>query len=1070
MDLTRILSKLGYSDSPHFLRRGTAELRTAPHFGHVFRKASKGPCQLEGVYTLRRDPQSRTEPLVPVVYVCKADTPQAAAEIHRLVWNQDIVPFVLVHSPGEVRFYSGFRYQPQREGLQQGVLRTLTRFNEVSELAESLGADAIDSGKIWREWGGEVTPQTRVDWKLLDSLKKLDQWLRQHGGLEKDVSHALIGKYVYLRYLRDRKILSDDRLAEWSLDAKSIFGRTATLAGLRTVDERLNGWLNGRVFPLKLKGKGAPDDRLISRVAATFDGDEMIGESTWQLHLDFRAYDFSHIPIETLSVIYEQFLHAPEADGRKTKGEEAAAYYTPIPVVNFMLSEMEEKLPLRRGMKVFDPACGSGAFLVQSYRRLIEREFPDTKKKPTPQQLKELLQEHIFGVDIDGDACSVTELSLVLTLLDYVNPPDLLPQKNHSAEPDFKVPTLRDQNIFETNFFKLDKAARDIIGSMKFDWIVGNPPWKDLDPKHLAEHDKPAWDWMSEPDNKKQRPCGDNELSQAFAWRAEDLLADDGAAAFVLPAMTLFEGPSRDFRAKFFNHMRVTAVANFSNLAEVLFAGGQSTTKRPRIPAASFFYGHRDSAEIGDDEATFVFSPLVANQEVTRPMIVGDRPPTWSLQVVGTELQSISGSSLKSGDPLDWKLACWGSSADRKLLQRLSRAFDSLETLEDRKVLLVAEGPALVETETRTGPHRTEAHPEFNNVPTIRIKELARLRSLFQFPKSAVVANKRTHLDLRGSQLGTQVCRAPQIVVSAARLFAVFSNAAFVIPRRQIGIVSPSNDRDFLKGLSLYLSSDFAFHHQFFTSSEFGVKRDRATLSALRAIPVPIAGLSRDELKPWVDLHARLLKTSPVDVREARRERTEKQRKLFGNDEEDLDALLKELNDLVYKSLGLDERERALVHDLVHVKLELNDGKVGEPAVRCPKADELKTYARRLKKDLDAFIDGELAKWHQVGIVYDKASGSGMIQVDLIADKAAARELLVVDADKPTAKELEAARRRLRKQHSQWIYFDRNLRIYEGSKTFVLKPLQRFHWTESQAMQDAMEIIAETLQLGGDAS
>ena len=52
--------------------------------------------------------------------------------------------------------------------------------------------------------------------------------------------------------------------------------------------------------------------------------------------------------------------------------------------------------------------------------------------------------------------------------------------------------------------------------------------------------------------------------------------------------------------------------------------------------------------------------------------------------------------------------------------------------------------------------------------------------------------------------------------------------------------MSPTGDEDFLKALSLYLSSDFAFYHQFLTSTQFGVKRDRATLNALRAFPVAI--------------------------------------------------------------------------------------------------------------------------------------------------------------------------------------------------------------------------------------
>src|ERR1700686_934800 len=215
MDLTTFFDRLGYLDSPHFLRRGSAELRTAPDFGHIFRKATAKPCHLEGVYTLRRTHESNAEPLAPVVYVCSTDSDETADRIHELVWNQDVVPFILGHSRRGVSLYSGFRCQPLKNGLERGVLRALIQFNEVSELVESFHSDAIDSGKLWRDWGQHVTPETRIDWKLLGNLRKLDSWLRKTGGLEKDVSHALIGKYVYLNYLRDREILSDARLAEW---------------------------------------------------------------------------------------------------------------------------------------------------------------------------------------------------------------------------------------------------------------------------------------------------------------------------------------------------------------------------------------------------------------------------------------------------------------------------------------------------------------------------------------------------------------------------------------------------------------------------------------------------------------------------------------------------------------------------------------------------------------------------------------------------------------------------------------------------------------------------------------
>src|SRR4051794_10316407 len=122
MHLATFLDKLGYSESQHFLRRGSIQLKRAPDFGHIFRKATGKPCHLEGVYTLRRTHESKTEPLVPVVYICSAKSETAAARIHELVWNQDVVPFILVHSPQGIRFYSGFRCQPQKDGVERGVL------------------------------------------------------------------------------------------------------------------------------------------------------------------------------------------------------------------------------------------------------------------------------------------------------------------------------------------------------------------------------------------------------------------------------------------------------------------------------------------------------------------------------------------------------------------------------------------------------------------------------------------------------------------------------------------------------------------------------------------------------------------------------------------------------------------------------------------------------------------------------------------------------------------------------------------------------------------------------------
>jgi hypothetical protein len=166
--------------------------------------------------------------------------------------------------------------------------------------------------------------------------------------------------------------------------------------------------------------------------------------------------------------------------------------------------------------------------------------------------------------------------------------------------------------------------------------------------------------------------------------------------------------------------------------------------------------------------------------------------------------------------------------------------------------------------------------------------------------------------------------------------------------------------------LSLFLSSDFVFYHQFLTSVEFGVKRDRATLQALRTLPIPFAEYDRTELASWVDLHTRLIKIKPHQLNEPLASEGPQLHLFTPNEDDSLPPLLDELNTMVYDSLRLDPRERVLVHDLVHVKLELHDGKIGAPAIKTPEEAELHTYAERLKSELDGFIGDALPKRHKL--------------------------------------------------------------------------------------------------------
>ena len=1041
MDLKELLATLEYDTSPNFLL--AEQLAEDRDNAHIYRKARE-ECGLHGVYALRGSFFGKAQADVPVVYVCNAPSDEEAGIIHRRVWNQNVVPFVLVVSPKNVRLYSGFKYsRPNQQrliGQESGILQVLTTFNEVASVLKGFRAECVDTGNLWKEWGLAVTPETRVDWKLLENLEKLDHWLVGSGIEDRSLSHSIIGKFVYLRYLRDRQILSDRKLEEWNLTPEEVFSRNTSLDSFRTLIDRLDDWLNGSVFPIsdsKIRQLGV---HRLRQVAAVFHGDTVYG----QLHLDFEAYDFSFIPIETLSVIYEQFLHAADHESGSSEGRRRGAYYTPVPVVNFMLDQMEVRKPLQPGMRVLDPACGSGVFLVQCYRKLIEQQVrKGNGVLPKPVELRDLLTEHIFGIDRDSDACQIAELSLILTLLDYVKPPDLTNTR-------FKLPVLGGENIFQGDAFQDASDWSKAFLKRPFDWIAGNPPWIELNSERLDPLDKPAYDWIGR--NKRERPTGGNQVAEAFAWRACEWTASAGLIGLLVPAMTFFKYESKSFRKAFFERTDVWSVANFANLAEVLFAG------RSRVPAAAIFYSCRPvNDQLPHPETVEVYSPFVANQVVHDPGAPGRRVEIWSIVVNASEIRDVRYADILTGDELPWKIAGWGTPFDKRLLAGVDRLFPTIGDLEEKGVLLVSQGLELRAKVDHKAGDPLEPHPDLAGKPILNVDPLKKQRYLFRLPQDSIgrVSKQNTYVRKGRFALPFSVSEPPHVLVGASRSFAVFHERFLIVPPRQVGIASRDKNQAFLKALALYLNSDFAFYHQFFASPQLGVKRVVSTLRALRHLAVPFQYDNLASLAPWVTLFQKAQALPKNGER------------FFENEDEErfnheLATILNELNDLTSEALKLDSRQRAAVHDLVHIRMALEDGRVGRAAIRPPARAELLSYATRLQSELDDFLGEEAAARHRIEVCSD--GQSGVVEIELIRDVRKRQSIDILEAGDKAALQFEEARRLLREKRSQWVYFNRNLRIYEGTTTYLFKPFRRMHWAESQAIVDAGEVIAETLQ------
>jgi len=165
-------------------------------------------------------------------------------------------------------------------------------------------------------------------------------------------------------------------------------------------------------------------------------------------------------------------------NGEEKDISENGAVYTPSFLVNFLIDEC---LPLNfedtsENVKLIDPACGSGIFLVIAYKRLVQRWRLGHKKAgkladPNPQILKRILKNNIFGIDIHYNSVNLTVFSLQLALCSMLKPRQIWTERGLFND------LVNDGNIIEKDFF--DYLAEDSF-KRNFDLVIGNPPFKEL--------------------------------------------------------------------------------------------------------------------------------------------------------------------------------------------------------------------------------------------------------------------------------------------------------------------------------------------------------------------------------------------------------------------------------------------------------------------------------------------------------------------------------------------------------------------------------------------------------------
>ena len=419
----------------------------------------------------------------------------------------------------------------------------IKRFEDLLLLSkESFEKDKLDQLAVRY---GKKTKKESVDKQLLNDFTRFRDLLSKNitklnaaknlSEEELDESvQRILDRLIFIRNCEDRELEPKNLISNYRQWTSR--GRGQLVKSLRDDFAYFDEQYNSKLFSEHLCDSLEIDNEILEEVIVGlyYTRDKAI------------SYDFSIIDADVLGTIYEQYLShilkKTEKRARLTENhthrKEQGIYYTPIYVVDYIvrntLGELlkDKKIDVET-IKVLDPACGSGSFLIKAFDLLNEyyqKNDPNYRQAQLdletgiPFKTKSrILQNNIFGVDLDKQAVEITQLNLLLKIAEKGH---RLPMLGKNIKIGNSL--IDTEEIAGQKAFKWEKEYAEIITDGGFDVVIGNPPYV-FSRNFMSETDKKYFSLNYQ--SFEYQP----DLYIMFLERAVLITKDDGLIGFIVP-------------------------------------------------------------------------------------------------------------------------------------------------------------------------------------------------------------------------------------------------------------------------------------------------------------------------------------------------------------------------------------------------------------------------------------------------------------------------------------------------------------------------------------------------------